>query len=400
MADDSYATAQAVINQNSPSVSKDMTEGSISPKLDSSLFDHRDRVMTTDGGNDTEPEGEIHDNVGHEEQPKKGDKSSPKKRGASNTGEDNTSPKKKRAPAKSKTTAKASDGASETISTDKKKPSTPGRPAKFGDAKDSENAATESNGSGTDRPSTPEAQDVQEPKTPKTPGSPIDDNVVEANNTTPRPARAKSHPAKPKVTAKHSPVKGKRAGAEKVAEKVVLPTKWSEASTADKTLVSMKEAGKPWSEIRVKWFEMTGQDTASSTLPNRYKRLQTIMMELQDGEKETLLAAKEAVEANWKNALWGLVASKMEEMGGRKYPADFLFKEFKKLETAGTTAAHSNGAYAPTTPVASKANGSTPTAEDIKSEEDEVAAGGDILLAAATEAMAGESEAADEENAE
>ncbi|KAL8658002.1 MAG: hypothetical protein Q9226_001359 [Calogaya cf. arnoldii] len=60
------------------------------------------------------------------EQPNKGNKSSPKKRGATNTGEDNTSPKKKRAPAKSKTTAKASDGASETNSTDKKKPSTPG----------------------------------------------------------------------------------------------------------------------------------------------------------------------------------------------------------------------------------------------------------------------------------
>ena len=90
----------------------------------------------------------------------------------------------------------------------------------------------------------------------------------------------------------------------------------------------------------------------------------------------------------------------MEEMGARKYPADFLFKEFKKMETAGTTAAHSNGAYAPTAPVASKANGSPPTDDEIKAEEDEVAAGGDVLLAAATEAMAGESEAADEEDAE
>ncbi|KAL8852502.1 MAG: hypothetical protein Q9221_002626 [Calogaya cf. arnoldii] len=96
-------------------------------------------------------------------QPNKGSKSSPKKRGATNTGEDNTPPKKKRAPAKSKTTAKALDGASKTVSTDKKKLSTPGRPT------NSENTATESNSSGTDSPSTPEAQDFREPKTPKTP---------------------------------------------------------------------------------------------------------------------------------------------------------------------------------------------------------------------------------------
>ena len=136
----------------------------------------------------------------------------------------------------------------------------------------SENDTAEGQAGSTERPSTPEAQTVKEantPKTPKTPRSSGNENIVEANDATPKQARAKTHSAKPKANPKQSPVKGKRAGAEKVADKVVLPTKWSEASEADKMLVRMKEAGRPWSEIRVKWYEMTGQDTAPSTLPNR-----------------------------------------------------------------------------------------------------------------------------------
>ena len=136
----------------------------------------------------------------------------------------------------------------------------------------SESDTAESQGRSIERPSTPEAQAVKEAKTPKTPKTPKSadvDNVVEANDATPKQARAKTQPVKPKANPKQSPIKGKRTGAEKVADKVVLPTKWSEASEADKTLVRMKEAGHPWSDIRTKWYEMTGQDTAPSTLPNR-----------------------------------------------------------------------------------------------------------------------------------
>ncbi|KAL8642579.1 MAG: hypothetical protein Q9226_008493, partial [Calogaya cf. arnoldii] len=60
--------------------------------------------------------------------------------------------------------------------------------------------------------------------------------------------------------------------------------------------------------------------------------------------EKILLAAKEAVEANWNDSLWGLVATKMEEMGACKYRSDFLLKEFKKMEAAGTYAANKNGA--------------------------------------------------------
>ncbi|CAO1600234.1 hypothetical protein XANCAGTX0491_003934 [Xanthoria calcicola] len=396
------ATAQALVQSNT-SAAMNTTKSNSPSKLEPSLFDDGDSswvMMTTDGGNDTGPEADTQEDIDSEESPKKANKTSPKKRAAANTGEEDSSPKKKRAPAKSRVTPKASNGATEIASNDKKKRSTPAKGANSDKvAKTSDNEAVESHNSGTERPSTPEAQTIKEaktPKTPKTPGSPDSDNIVEANDTTPKSVRAKTHPAKPKAAPKQSPVKGKRAGAEKVAEKVVLPTKWSEATLADRTLVSMKQAGHPWSAIRVKWYEMTGQDTASSTLPNRYKRLQSIMMELEEGDDEVLVAAKEAVEANMKNTLWMLVAAKMEEMGTRKYPTDFLHKEFKKMEAAGTTAPHVNGVYAPTAPVEPKPKTSTASEDEVKAEYD-AEAGGDTLLAAAAEAMADESEEGAEE---
>ena len=52
-----------------------------------------------------------------------------------------------------------------------------------------------------------------------------------------------------------------------------IPKSWSEAEEADRLLVTMKDAGKPWDEIRKMWKEKTGQDTANSTLPNRYARV-------------------------------------------------------------------------------------------------------------------------------
>ncbi|KAL9041225.1 MAG: hypothetical protein Q9180_001421 [Flavoplaca navasiana] len=241
-----------------------VTEHSTSPKLDppfSGVGKSSTVMMTTDGGNDTEQEeGGV-----SAEKPKKTDKSSPKKRAAGHTEEETTSPKKKRAAAKGKVAIKTPDGATKTVADLVETIAAV--------AVESKDDTSEGQVRSIERPSTPEAQTVKEtktPKTPKTPKSPDGDNVVEANDATPKQPKAKTHPAKPKANANQSPVKGKRAGAEKVADKVVLPTNWSEASEADKMLVRTKEAGRPWSEIRVKWYEMMGQDTAPSTLPNRY----------------------------------------------------------------------------------------------------------------------------------
>lgn len=66
MSDSPHATARAVVVQNSPSAAKNTNENSTPPKLDSSPFGDVDNswvIMTTDGGNDTEPEEEIQEDV-------------------------------------------------------------------------------------------------------------------------------------------------------------------------------------------------------------------------------------------------------------------------------------------------------------------------------------------------
>lgn len=63
-----------------------------------------------------------------------------------------------------------------------------------------------------------------------------------------------------------------------------MPTSWAEAGAADRMLVSMRDNGDDWAKIRKQWKEVTGSDTAASTLPTRYSRLKASMTVLADGD--------------------------------------------------------------------------------------------------------------------
>ncbi|KAI4173242.1 MAG: hypothetical protein LQ346_008455 [Caloplaca aetnensis] len=99
-------------------------------------------------------------------------------------------------------------------------------------------------------------------------------------------------------------------------------------------------------------------------------------------QKAMLQQTKDEVEANWKNSKWGLIATEMEKKGANKYHADFLLKEWKKMEI---TRAENEAAAA--TAAATAATAAT-------------AAGGNALLAAAQQAVEnadeGDEEAEDE----
>ncbi|KAL8697363.1 MAG: hypothetical protein Q9224_002355 [Gallowayella concinna] len=270
MSDHLSATKQVTTSQERFSAADNMAEY-LRAQLDEAAFGFSDghtnttrseAVLTFDGANDTEGEDGNDEDAAVPAEPKATTKTSPKKRAVTPIGDEDTSPKKKRTPAKGQAATERNNG---TSTTNKKGRQAKPKPEKGAKSSESEDVVDSNE---IERPTTPEAQVFKEPKTPKTPKSPTEDHYVQANEKTPRSAKAKTQP-KARPTPKTSPVKGKRAGAEKVAEKVVLPTKWSEATTADKTLVAMKEAGKSWGEIRIEWFKMTGQDTASSTLPNR-----------------------------------------------------------------------------------------------------------------------------------
>lgn len=82
----------------------------------------------------------------------------------------------------------------------------------------------------------------------------------------------------------NKPIPPKRASNPKgKAEGRELSTTMEGASAADKMLIHWKEVEKKtWAEIRESWKVMTGQETADSTLPNRYNRLKTNFMILKD----------------------------------------------------------------------------------------------------------------------
>lgn len=95
---------------------------------------------------------------------------------------------------------------------------------------------------------------------------------------------------KKKVVATQTKTKGPRARKESRTHKqppvksIVIPNCWEEASAADRMLITMKGGGADWGTIRGLWKDITGQDTANSTLPNRYLRVKANLMRLEEGD--------------------------------------------------------------------------------------------------------------------
>lgn len=111
--------------------------------------------------------------------------------------------------------------------------------------------------------------EVDTPKTPKT--SPKVGDEVIMDTTSPSIRKRSS----PKVT----PVTGR-----------AISTSWDDANPEDKMLVQMRDRGETWGTIREAWKGVTGQDTARSTLPNRYQRLKCNMMEFDEADVRHLLS--------------------------------------------------------------------------------------------------------------
>lgn len=78
--------------------------------------------------------------------------------------------------------------------------------------------------------------------------------------------------------------KGSRTHKQPHVKSIVIPTCWEEAGAADRMLVTMKGDGADWGTIRELWKDITGQDTANSTLPTRYIRVKASLMRLEEGD--------------------------------------------------------------------------------------------------------------------
>lgn len=64
-------------------------------------------------------------------------------------------------------------------------------------------------------------------------------------------------------TTVHNTPRKRQAPKKELAAPRGIPSSWDNADHADKMMVSMKEKGEGWAEIRAAWKDVTGQDTAS-----------------------------------------------------------------------------------------------------------------------------------------
>ncbi|KAM0794948.1 hypothetical protein BDR22DRAFT_635103 [Usnea florida] len=303
----------------------------------------------------------------------------PKKRGATASADDDVShATKKRTPTKKATAASNVDVNTNEEGTG---PVTPPKKRASPKKKNVAAANTETDNGGTNE------DDVDlEPVTPKkakrttTKGkgsktgntSNTNDESGEANEKSASPTEDNGDPVE--MTVKDTPRK-RQAPKKELAAPRGIPGSWEEADYADKMLVTMKEKGDSWAEIRATWKEVTGLDTAPSTLPNRYNRIKVNMMRMDEADHQHLLIAKKEIEDAFATSLWANVAASMERRGAGKYPTAFLQKTFKELDAAGKTAivaANTNdnrtGTNDTTTPATA---GALPTGNSAIKEEEE-----------------------------
>ncbi|KAG6997677.1 hypothetical protein G7Y79_00038g074360 [Physcia stellaris] len=162
------------------------------------------------------------------------------------------------------------------------------------------------------------------------------------------------------VTKKGTP--RKRAATVKTGKTIPISSSYETAIPADKMIVKLKEEGKSWNEIRMKWTEMTGQESKGSSLPNRYIRLIANFMHLYKGDDARLLNAEAKVTADINAVIAQLNAEKWQK------------KEFEKLVASGmtvdtiTSVSASDSADDVTT-AATTTNGEAATNDNIKKED-------------------------------
>ena len=114
-----------------------------------------------------------------------------------------------------------------------------------------------------------------EPAFTKTPAN-VKSDYVHSSSTAGAPAPPPAPtPKKRKETAssssKNSSVKKRKTGKKTMASRAI-PRSFEECSEPDKMLIRKRDEGSDWNPIRKEWKEMTGESTATSTLPNRYAR--------------------------------------------------------------------------------------------------------------------------------
>lgn len=97
------------------------------------------------------------------------------------------------------------------------------------------------------------------------------------------PKKKKVSAAQTKTKQSEARSKGSKTQKESRVKSIIIPSCWEEASAADRMLVTMRGQGAGFDKIRGLWKDITGRDTAKSTLSVRYIRVKANLMRLEDG---------------------------------------------------------------------------------------------------------------------
>lgn len=107
----------------------------------------------------------------------------------------------------------------------------------------------------------------------------------------------------------------------------------------DRLLLTMKDAGKSWSDIIAAWKDATGDTPGKSTLPNRYARLKANITQMKQEDQETLLIAYKKVHEKFERDKWDLIKKTMEDDGAdNSYTTATIQKQYKKLSDKAANA--------------------------------------------------------------
>lgn len=117
-------------------------------------------------------------------------------------------------------------------------------------------------------------------------------------------------------------LKDRRTPTVKPATAKEIPRAYTECDAADKALFDGRNAGKPWPELRQEYLALSVgkvEHLATSTLPNRYKRLKTNFEVIAEEDNARILEAKIEVEGNFEKMKWGMIGDLVKERGGKTY---------------------------------------------------------------------------------
>lgn len=190
----------------------------------------------------------------------------PKKRGAAvSANDDSTQPTKKRSPTKKATTAtnvEADTNGEEPvpITPSPKKRASPKKKNVADDNVETENVETNGETEGLE-PVTSKKTKRPPPKGKATKTVPD----AETNDESVSPVKGNGEI---EGTTVHNTPRKRQAPKKELAAPRGIPSSWDNADHADRMMVSMKEKGEGWAEIRAAWKEATGQETASRYTPS------------------------------------------------------------------------------------------------------------------------------------